>query len=203
MSEDVKAHIFEPFFTTKEIGKGTGLGLSTVYGIVRQSHGGIYFESAPGAGTAFSVCLPRVRPSAAVVETTAATTDSTATTGTILLAEDEPAVRALTARALTNVGYRVLEASSGQEAIAMAEKHAGRIDLLITDVVMPGMNGSDLAGRMRGVRPGIRILYTSGYSDTFALQTARRDDDASFLQKPFTLPQVRAAVRSLLEADQA
>jgi two-component system, cell cycle sensor histidine kinase and response regulator CckA len=200
MSDEVKAHIFEPFFTTKDVGKGTGLGLSTVYGIVRQSRGGIFFDSTPGGGTTFTIALPAVEPESAV-----ATPPRTRPDGSeqgvecVLLAEDEPGVRSLARRALTSAGYGVLEAASGEEALMIAASHSRDIAVLITDVVMPGLTGPELAARVKSVRPDIKILYTSGYAETAVLGGIKSGRGTAFLQKPFTIPQLRACVRELID----
>ena len=199
MSDEVKAQAFEPFFTTKELGKGTGLGLSTVYGIVRQSGGGIFFDSTFGGGTSFTVAFP------ASVDTAPPRVDEVrkprASGGaeTILLAEDQPGVRALARRALMSAGYRVMEAASGDEALAIAEAHEGTIAMVITDVVMPGMSGPELVQRLRARMPAVRVLYISGYAESAALDSIGADRHASFLQKPFTVAGVRARVRELLD----
>ncbi|HVL69972.1 MAG TPA: PAS domain S-box protein [Vicinamibacterales bacterium] len=201
ITDEIKRHVFEPFFTTKELGKGTGLGLATVYGIVRQSRGGIYFDTTPGGGTAFTVAFPAIAgPPAAGPPVRTAHERADTGVGCVLLAEDEPAVRALAQRALTGSGYKVLEASSGEEALTLAAAHSGPIELLVTDVVMPGMNGPELATRVRALRPEIRVLYMSGYSETLALDSFNAGDDVSFLQKPFSIGEIRARVRSLLDA---
>ena len=200
MDDDVKAHIFEPFFTTKDVGKGTGLGLSTVYGIVRQSRGGIFFDSTAGKGTTFTVALPAVD-----VEADAATPPRTRASAIaegvecVLLAEDEPGVRALARRALTSAGYAVLEAASGEEALVIAASHSRDIAVLITDVVMPGLNGPELAARVKSIRPDIKVLYTSGYAETAVLGGIKSGRGTAFLQKPFTIPQLRTHVRELID----
>ncbi len=200
MDEATRAHIFEPFFTTKEQGKGTGLGLAMVYGIVQQSGGHILVDSAPGAGTTCRIYLPRA--AVATGAAGASVKDESAArplggTETILLVEDERPVRFLARQALERHGYRVLEASSGEEACAMAEGHDG-IDLLVTDVSMPDMNGKQLATILRGRAPDLKIVFISGYSRTaVALQAFEKD--AVFCQKPFTGAVLAGAVRNLLD----
>ncbi len=157
-------HIYEPFFTTKECGKGTGLGLATVYGIVAQSGGSISVDSEPGDGTSFAIYLPRVDEEVAPVTTPSAEALPIGTE-TILLVEDEAAVRTIAGRILTELGYTVLEASSGAEALALSATHAGGIDLLVTDVVMPGLQGHQVAAELRADHPNLRVLYVSGFTD--------------------------------------
>ena len=166
MDAATKARLFEPFFTTKEKGKGTGLGLSIVYGIVKQNGGEILVYSEPGQGTAFKIYLPAVMEPADVAGPPRREGGSTArATETILLVEDDPQVRSLTRTMLTRLGYRVLEAESADEALSIASRYEGPLDLLLTDLVMPRMNGTDLARQMQTARPGVRVLYMSGYTD--------------------------------------
>ncbi len=195
MDRDTQAHLFEPFFTTKPRGAGTGLGLSTVYGIVNQSGGWIAVYSEVGVGSTFKVYLPRVdsQPPAAVEVVAAATG-----TGTILVVEDQADVRRITARMLRGLGYAVLEAGSGNEALAIAGSHPGRIDLLITDVVMPGMSGRTLGERIGAMRPDLRMLYVSGYTANVTLQHGVLDGPVAFLQKPFTAASIARKVRDVL-----
>ena len=193
-------HIFEPFFTTKLEGEGTGLGLATVYGIVKQSDGHIYVDSEVGRGAKFLVLLPRVAatPAPEPVQVRRSTTSSGAET--ILLVEDEEPVRRLIQRVLRGKGYHVVEAANGPDAIELARSHAGRIHLLLTDVIMPQMSGSELAQRLRGERPQLPILYMSGYSEAMIDQF--RDDraDAGFLEKPFTPFDLVRSVRTILDS---
>jgi len=200
MDEATRAHIFEPFFTTKDQGKGTGLGLAMVYGIVQQSGGHIQVDSAPGAGMTCRIFLPRAAVAtgaAGAIVTDGAAARPLAGTETILLVEDERPVRFLARQALERHGYQVLEASSGEEACAMAEKHDG-IDLLVTDVSMPDMNGKQLATILRGRAPDLKIVFISGYAKTsVALQAFAKD--AVFCQKPFTGAVLAGAVRNLLD----
>ena len=200
MDADVQARIFEPFFTTKEQGKGTGLGLSTVYGIVRQSGGQISVTSQPGAGSTFRVYLPQVDEAASAAVSSAAS--STAVRGgseVVLLAEDEPAVRDLTRRILENMGYQVLAAVNGVDALDVASRFGGRIDLLLTDIVMPQMSGTDLARRLAAIRPELRVLYMSGYSDE-ALAPHVNGAEIALRQKPFAPEVLALRVRQALDA---
>jgi PAS domain S-box-containing protein len=199
MSAETLAHAFEPFFTTKPVGKGTGLGLATVYGIVKQNHGYVEVTSEVGVGTTFSVYLPEhVGPAA----TAGADEPSAAPRGneTVLLVEDEPAILRLTTRILTGLGYTVLGAGSPLGAIRMAADHAGPIHLLMTDVVMPEMNGRDLAAALTIRFPEIRRLFMSGYTADVIAQHSVVDDGVAFIQKPFTRAEVAAKVRAVLDA---
>jgi two-component system cell cycle sensor histidine kinase/response regulator CckA len=198
MTEEVKQHIFEPFFTTKDPGKGTGLGLATCYGIVKQSGGHLWFYSEPGYGTSFKVYLPR-DPS----EVSVAVVNSTRLVGgteTILVAEDEDIVRDFAMRKLRDSGYNVLEASDGVEALAKARAYEGKIDLLLTDVVMPHMGGKALADRLSEERQGIKILYTSGYTDQAIIHSGSLDEGVTFMQKPYTSSSLTRKVRETLDA---
>ena len=199
MSEETQSHLFEPFFTTKETGKGTGLGLSTVYGIVKQSGGTIGVESKPGRGTAFKIFFPRVDETAQGAPTTSAAGDRAHGRETILLVEDEPAVRGLVHEALRLNGYTVLVARHGIEALLTGAKHMGPIHLLLTDVVMPQMSGPEVAEKLTIVRPDLKVLYMSGYPDhpVFAQGGVRRD--TAFLQKPFTPNVLTQKVREVLD----
>jgi two-component system, cell cycle sensor histidine kinase and response regulator CckA len=197
MDESTRLRAFEPFFTTKA--QGTGLGLSTVYGIVTQSGGQIEAESRHGEGTIFSVYLPavsaRVREPAASPPTIGLGRGSE----TVLLVEDEAVVRNLARRVLRDSGYRVIEARSGEEALRLAGEHPDRIDLLLTDVVMPGMNGRELADRLGEIRPGTRVVFMSGYTEDVILKRGV-SGDLAFLAKPFTPPMLARSVREALDA---
>jgi CheY-like chemotaxis protein len=203
MNAETQAHIFEPFFTTKEQGKGTGLGLSTVYGIVKQSEGNIWVYSELGKGTTFKTYLPRLDEVAKVVESDV-TRDTTAEMPqgreTVLLTEDEEQVRRMTRIILEMNGYHVLEAGGGEEALAIYEQHAGRIDLIITDVVMPQMSGRELAQSLETLHPGIKVLYMSGYTDDAIVRHGLLDREIAFLQKPFTPDALMRKVREVLDA---
>jgi CheY-like chemotaxis protein len=196
MDEATRQRIFEPFFTTKEVGKGTGLGLSTVYGIVQQSEGGVFVYSDPGRGSTFKVYLPQVDdlPKAPPLFEIG----DQSGTETILLVEDEPALRSLTKRILSSAGYTVLDANSGDEALAVLAAHTGPLHLLLTDVVMPGMSGRDLATRVVGMRPGIRVLFASGYTDDAIFRHGVLDDGSRFISKPFAPGELRRKIREVL-----
>jgi len=197
MDPETQARIFEPFFTTKEKGKGTGLGLSTVYGIVKQSGGYIFVQSEPGRGTAFTIYLPRVDEPSEVHGVAPASGPAAGGSETVLLVEDEESVRELVRHTLVTRGYQVLEAENGQAALALADLHKDKIDLLITDVVMPGMSGHELVQQMLMLRPTVKVLYLSGYTeDAFAAQTGVTHK--CFLQKPFTLHNLARKVREVL-----
>jgi PAS domain S-box-containing protein len=203
MDASTQARIFEPFFTTKEFGRGTGLGLATVYGIVRQSGGQIEVQSELGRGSVFQVYLPQVEGVATSAPPSPPPFQVPRGTGTILLAEDEEAVRLLAGRILEANGYRVLQARDGLEALNICKKHTGEITLLLTDVVMPRMNGRDLAVRAGGLRPTMKIMYMSGYTDTIIAFHKILQSGAAFLQKPFTPDVLVKAVREAIEHDAA
>jgi len=197
------AKIFEPFFTTKEKGHGTGLGLASVYGIVKQTGGYIFPESEVGRGTVFRIYLPRhtplpvVQPSPAEVEKAQTPRDLTGV-GTILLVEDEDAVRDFAVRALTMRGYKVLDASGGEEALEIVRDHDGGIDLLISDVVMPGMEGPALLKAVREIKPELRVIFISGYAEEAFRNSPDKPEDFHFLPKPFSLKQLTSKVKEVL-----
>jgi two-component system cell cycle sensor histidine kinase/response regulator CckA len=201
MSREVQAHLFEPFFTTKEQGQGTGLGLSTVFGIVRRSGGHIRVESHEGAGTSFKIFLPRdreveVKTSAQFLRPEAGPSERG--TETILVVEDDVGVRHLAVRVLVSYGYQVLEAATGPEALQVSEGYERPIHLLLTDVVMPKMNGRELVDRLRGQRPGIPVLYMSGYADNAISQIGALPPGTAFLPKPFSVEELIRKVRVLM-----
>jgi len=200
MAADTVAHIFEPFYTTKESGRGTGLGLSTVYGIVKQSGGYIWVYSEPGKGTSIKVYLPRVDDRIDVASTVEAP-GAPARNGneTILLVEDEPAVRELTRMVLAGRGYSILEALNPQDAERLAGSHRGEIHLLLTDVVMPGISGRELAKRLTARHPHLRVLYMSGYTYNVIAEDGTLEEGISFLQKPFTPQALTQKVRETLD----
>ena len=200
MDEETQSHIFEPFFTTKEKGKGTGLGLSTVYGIVKQSGGYIEVESKPGRGATFKIYFPRVDGLTQESGPETVMADSMRGRETVLLVEDEPGVRRLVNETLRLHGYTVLEARHGIEALLMGAKHMGPIHLLLTDVVMPQMSGPEVAEKLVGVRPEVKILYMSGYPDHPVFSKGGVDTERSFLQKPFTPSGLAQKVREVLDS---
>ncbi|HEX7087016.1 MAG TPA: PAS domain S-box protein, partial [Vicinamibacterales bacterium] len=203
MDEEVLAHIFEPFFTTKEVGKGTGLGLATCYGIVKQNKGSIWVHSERGVGTTFRIYLPRAEGAAAPLDAgeTRAAEQPPRGTETVLLVEDELLVRNLAADALRQHGYNVLAASTGLEALDLAMQTPKPLDVLVTDVVMPQMGGPQLAERLLAERPGIKVLFISGYSDMALMRHGRLLPGTALLQKPFTPGQLVRRVRELLDAN--
>jgi two-component system cell cycle sensor histidine kinase/response regulator CckA len=198
MTPEVRARIFEPFFTTKEPGKGTGLGLATVYGIIKQSGGWIWVYSEVGRGTTFKVYLPRVDEPLGPT-TIAKDVERPRGHETILVVEDEPGVRKLTCHILRAHGYTVIEAASGDEAIAKSAKDGPSIHLLVTDVVMPGMSGPELAGTLTARYPNVKVLYTSGYTDATVVEHGLGNGVLSFLQKPFTPGDLTRKVRDVLD----
>jgi two-component system cell cycle sensor histidine kinase/response regulator CckA len=197
MNEETRAHIFEPFFTTKR--NGTGLGLSTVYGIVKQSGGNIWVYSEEGKGTTFKVYLPRVDEEAEEYERSAKATRTPRGTETVLLVEDEEMVRHLARDVLGLNGYRALEAVDAQAAVDICEQHRGRIHLLLTDVVMPGMSGRELATRLTEIRPEMKVLYMSGHTDDAIVHHGVLNADTEFLEKPFTPDMLARKVREVLD----
>jgi two-component system, cell cycle sensor histidine kinase and response regulator CckA len=199
MDAETKSHAFEPFFTTKEQGKGTGLGLSTVYGIVKQSGGHIWAYSEPGHGATFKIYLPRVEAAIAPLDLAPALVPAAGGRETILLAEDDPPVREVASEFLAQKGYRVLRAPDGQTALEMARAHAGEIHILVTDIVMPGMTGRELATALVAERPSVRLLYMSGYTDDAVVRHGVLDEGLPYLQKPFSPEALARKVREVLD----
>jgi CheY-like chemotaxis protein len=197
ISQEMQEHIFEPFFTTKEVGKGTGLGLATVYGIVKQSGGYIWVQSEPGHGTCFTIYLPRVQQ-AAVPEIASPSETRPRGNETILVAEDEQALRDAMCDYLRTLGYTVLAASDGPHALTLAAGHEGPIDLLISDVVMPRMSGRELSEALTHLRPTLRTIFMSGYTDDAVLRHGVKKIGAAFIQKPFSLGTLAHEVRTML-----
>ncbi|GIW50783.1 MAG: hypothetical protein KatS3mg081_0138 [Gemmatimonadales bacterium] len=199
MTPEVKQHIFEPFFTTKEQGKGTGLGLATCYGIVRQFGGHISVYSEPGVGTTMKVYLPRA--GGARTEVSSGTSELVRGTETILVVDDDVRVRRVAVRVLQSLGYRVLEAGNGPEVLALLgrEGTALRVDLLLTDVVLPGMSGPELAERVRSLRQGLRVLFMSGYTEDLILQRRLLAREAAMVHKPFSPSELARKVRGVLD----
>jgi two-component system cell cycle sensor histidine kinase/response regulator CckA len=197
------AHIFEPFYTTKEAGKGTGLGLATVYGIVKQNGGFVWVYSEPGLGTTFKVYLPQVQGLSCEVPIAKLAEGSPRGCETLLLVEDETSVRLASSQFLTRSGYSVLEASNGEEALRVSRAHAGRIDLMITDVVMPKMGGPMLAEWLADERPNMKVLFVSGYAENPVLRHGKIDVTTRFLQKPFSGKMLARKVREVVEESEA
>jgi len=199
MTDEVRARIFEPFFTTKEPGRGTGLGLATCYGIVKQSGGHIWVYSEVGKGTTFKIYLPRVAAQPSPVARHEEEVSLPGGQQTVLLVEDEPAVRSFASRILREMGYSVIEAANGSEALSLATEKAGApIHLLLTDVVMPQMGGEKLARRLKAIHPEMKVLYVSGYTVNAVVHQCEIDDGVAFLQKPFTIASLAEKVREVL-----
>jgi two-component system, cell cycle sensor histidine kinase and response regulator CckA len=199
MDEDTKARIFEPFFTTKPAGRGTGLGLSTVYGIVKQHGGNIWLYSEPGKGTTFKVYMPAVGGAAEAAVAAAPAAIQGKGHETILVAEDDEPLLRLAHRALATLGYTVLQADRAATAIDIARRHKGPIDLLLTDVVMPDMNGRKLAETLRAARPGLRVLFMSGYPDGAITHNGMLEKGVAYVAKPFTTEAIARKVREMLD----
>jgi len=199
MTHEVQRRLFDPFFTTKDQGRGTGLGLSTVYGIVKQSGGEIYVYSEIGEGSTFKVYFPRIISSAEKRPDEVKPPELCHGTETVLLVEDDANLRLLIARVLGACGYTVLAASGGVEALAIADNPAILIDAVITDVVMPGMNGRELVEKLVDSRPGMGSLLMSGYTDDDVLRRGVLHGETAFLQKPFTPDQLARKVRAVLD----
>ncbi len=203
MDEETRNRIFEPFFTTKVAGKGTGLGMATVYGIVKQSGGSIWVYSEAGQGTTFKIYLPEEGAPAQLAQPSQIMVDMSGKSGageTVLLVEDEEPVRRIAERILSEEGYRVLAAADGEEAIHIANQAPGKIQLLLTDVMMPNMKGSELAVKVSERNPGLRVLYMSGYTDDAIVRHWLLKPDTQFIGKPFNSAALRRKVREVLDA---
>jgi CheY-like chemotaxis protein len=205
MPRDVVERAFEPFFTTKDIGKGTGLGLSMVYGFVKQSNGHVEIDSMPDRGTTVRIFLPAL---AAGTASDARSTDTIAPDArargrgeTILVTEDDDGVRFYVMSALRELGYQVLEASNATAALEIIARPGTRVDLLLSDVVMPGINGRELANRARELQPNIRVLFMTGYSQDAFVHQGRLDPDIELIEKPFRSERLAARVRAMLDAE--
>ena len=200
MSQEIQARIFEPFFTTKEAGKGSGLGLATVYGIVKQSGGNIWVYSEEGVGTTFKVYLPvDASERTTQTHTEAARGQWSKGTETVLLVEDAPMIRRLAREIMERAGYTVAEAADAEQAVACAEQHPS-IDVLLTDLIMPGPSGVELADRLRIDRPNLQVLYMSGYTDNAIVRNGMLGESAAFLQKPFTPEELLRKLRQVLDS---
>jgi CheY-like chemotaxis protein len=199
MDADTQSRIFEPFFTTKELGKGTGLGLSTVYGIVKQSGGQVAVKTEVGIGTTFKVYLPRVDSVAESLYAEGGVQKLDAGTETVLVVEDDEALRGLVSQVLTKRGYKVLMAADPQSAVEINAQHRGPIQLLLTDFVLRQMNGHELAQKVTASRPGTRVLFMSGYTSEAIAHQGNLEADVSFLQKPFTTAGLAQKVREVLD----
>jgi two-component system, cell cycle sensor histidine kinase and response regulator CckA len=198
MTEDVRTRVFEPFFTTKPAGSGTGLGLALVYSAVQQNHGSIEVDSMPGSGTTFRIYLPETQADLAGAPACSEEAAVPRGSETILLVEDEAPVREVTTVQLDSLGYRVLSCPTGEAALATVQAHAGPVHLLLSDLVLPGMNGRELARRLAEARPGLKVLFTSGYGEDVAARQGALDPGAHFLEKPYTLAALARRVRESL-----
>jgi two-component system cell cycle sensor histidine kinase/response regulator CckA len=204
MDEETQSRLFEPFYTTKELGKGTGLGLATVYGIVKQSNGFVWVYSEVGRGTTFKVYLPLVDGAAEpLVPSRPRSIEVFKGTETILLVEDAEPLRALAREFLQHAGYNVLEAAKGNDALQIARDFAGPIHLLLTDVVMPGIGGKDLADKLAALRPEVKVLFMSGYPNDAITQSGALVSGAALLEKPFSRELLWLKVRHVLSASPA
>jgi CheY-like chemotaxis protein len=203
MAAEVKAHLFEPFFTTKPAGQGTGLGLATVYGIVKQAGGHLHVQSEPGRGATFTICLPRLAPAEAeeAAEPAAAAAPQAGGTEALLVVEDDALVRGVTVRVLRAAGYRVEAAAGGAEALELAERAPARPGLVVTDVVMPGLGGKEVAEALRARWPGLRVLFMSGYTREAIGPRELSEPGTAFLAKPFTPEGLLQQVRTLLDLE--
>jgi CheY-like chemotaxis protein len=199
MDQETQSHLFEPFFTTKELGKGTGLGLSTVFGIVKQSGGSIWVYSELGKGTTFKVYLPRIDQAAPASAATGDAGRQLRGTETILLVEDSESVQKLICAVLAQQGYTVLTAGDGESALRLLHQHQGPLHLLMTDVVLPGMGGPEIAAQVSQARPGIKVLFCSGYTERGVIENGALASGSAFLQKPFTPESLGRKIRDVLE----
>ena len=198
MTQEIQAHVFEPFFSTKEFGKGSGMGLAVTYGIVQQSKGSISVKSTRNKGTTFSILLPRVMPGEPFATETVPVSGKAVRKGTILLVEDEPALRELAREFLGRQGYKVLDCANGEAAIEVAKKFGEGIDLVLSDLVLTGMNGREAARQIKEMRPGIKTLYVSGYAYDALAEDEVLPADEAILEKPFTFEQLAARIREVL-----
>ena len=197
----VRDHIFEPFFTTKPAGEGTGLGLATCHGIVKQNRGHIWLLAEPGKGSTFEIYLPRTEASSAIVESAPRQAATLGGHETVLLIEDEEPVRKLCARALERLGYKVISAATGGEGLELAARHAGPIDALVADVVLPDMRGPEVAERLQDARPGLVVLFASGYTRDAIARDGVLEESVNFLQKPYTLSKLGKELRRVLDSE--
>ena len=201
MDRATQARIFEPFFTTKGPGQGTGLGLAMVYGVVKQSGGSIWVNSKLGAGTTFNIYLPQAQGVSEAPAPKKPQTTLKQGSETILVVEDDAGVRELVCMMLTSKGYTVLTAQHPSDAESVCQRHSGNIHLLLTDMILPGASGREIAQRVGALRPGIKVLYMSGYTDDALIRDHGLDESFAFLQKPFSQGSVAAKVREVLDSD--
>jgi CheY-like chemotaxis protein len=200
MNPETLRQIFEPFFTTKEVGQGTGLGLSTVYGIVKQSGGYISVDSEVGRGTTFNIYLPQLDQKVSEIGTWPTFNGLLPGKETVLLVEDDNQVRSMAAMALEMSGYDVLTATNGAEALLLCERYESKIELLLTDVMMPRMSGQELSSRLLKLRPATRVLFMSGYSDNASIHHGVTEDGTDFIKKPFSPQAITRRIREVLDA---
>jgi CheY-like chemotaxis protein len=199
MNKDTLSKLFEPFFTTKEAGKGTGLGLSIVHGVVKQTGGHIFVSSEPGLGTTFTIYLPSVEQPGEVLQSQVPMPAASSGWETVLVVEDEAQVRTLERSILEARGYKVLTASHGKEAMRISQEYSEPIHLLVTDLILPHMNGRDVARHLLPTRPSMKVLYVSGYPDDTLVNAGLARQQTAFLQKPFTSDALLCTVRKVLE----
>jgi two-component system, cell cycle sensor histidine kinase and response regulator CckA len=201
MDSATQARIFEPFFTTKGPGQGTGLGLAMVYGVVNESGGSIWVNSEVGVGTTFKIYLPKAQGISELPRVRKSQTTLQRGTETVLVVEDDPGVRELVTAMLTSKGYPVLAAERPNDVESICQKHTGNIQLLLTDMILPGVSGREIAKRVGVLRPGIKVLYMSGYTDDALIRDHGLDETFAFLQKPFSQGSVAGKVREVLDSD--
>jgi two-component system cell cycle sensor histidine kinase/response regulator CckA len=199
MDKETQEHIFEPFYSTKEKGKGTGLGLSTVYGIVKQNKGFIWVYSEPGQGTTFKIYMPRAEEKVKTEEKVQTSEKHLSGSETVLVVEDDDSLRNLAQKTLRQYGYRVLTARNGEDALSIGKEYEGQIDLLLTDVVMPTMNGKETAERLQPLYPQMKVIYMSGYTDDAIVHLGVLEPGINFLQKPFSPEPLAIKVREVLD----
>jgi CheY-like chemotaxis protein len=199
MDEKTRSRVFDPFFTTKEKVGGTGMGLSTVYGIVKQNNGYVWVYSEPGKGTTFKVYFPKVAEDVTAGKERAKVSDEISGSETVLIVEDNDALRKLAKNVLRKYGYEILEAENGEKALNVSETHEGPIHLLLTDVVMPAMSGTDLSEKLQSIRPETRVIYMSGYTADAIVRNGILRQDINFIEKPFSLENLAKKVRQVLD----
>jgi CheY-like chemotaxis protein len=199
MDPETLSHVFEPFFTTKELGRGTGLGLATVYGIVKQHGGHVQVRSEAGRGATFQIYLPRLTEAGAARDVAPAAAPSAAGSETVMVVEDDDAVRRLASSVLAAQGYTILEARSADEALEVASRHTGSLDLVLTDVILPGLNGRELYARLAAHSPGLRALFMSGYSGDVVARHGVLEAGVEFIEKPFAMTTLTRRIREVLD----